>query len=83
MQFRNSISSGLKNLFDNELIPIIERYNLHNCPELEEETKWRMFEGAIEEVLHRIRLYIAVKLNRDPEKMYLSKPHKLWINQSI
>lgn len=78
---RKLITPGLKDLFANELVPIIEQYSPEKWFDVEEDIRWHIFEGAFEECLHRIRLHIANKLNWDPKRMYSAKLKKKWINK--
>jgi hypothetical protein len=52
---------GLKDLFEDELIPATQRI----VPLTDDWSKWRAFEGACEEAMHRIREHITDKMHRD------------------
>ena len=81
-QKRKLITSGLSELFESELIPLIQKYNPDNLGDIDEDTKWIAFEGAFEEALHRMRCHVAVKLNLDPNRIYSQRYKKRWINKS-
>ncbi|WP_334097073.1 reverse transcriptase domain-containing protein, partial [Helicobacter typhlonius] len=81
-QKRKLITSGLSELFESELIPLIQKYNPDNLGDIDEDTKWIAFEGAFEEALHRMRCHVAVKLNLDPNRIYSQRSKKRWINKS-
>ena len=77
---RKLIAEGIKELFEDELIPLINDYNPDTLHEIDEDIKWKVFEGAYEEVIHRIRIHIATKLNVDPSKIYIKSHKKKWFN---
>ena len=79
---RKLISEGIKELFNDELIPIIKDYNPDTLQNIDDEAKWRIFEGAYEEVIHRIRIHIATKLNLDPKKIYTNSHKRKWFNKT-
>lgn len=69
------IYDGINKLIENELIPLIEEYNPDTWPELDKDIKRKVFEGVYEEIIHRIRVHIATKLNLDTNRIY-NKSHK-------
>lgn len=64
---------GLSDLFKNELIPLLEEFKPDSIDINDDNLKFIIFEGAFEEVMHRIRKHIAVKLNLNLEKIYKKK----------
>lgn len=78
---RKLISPGLKELFKDEIIPLIDKYAPYNWTDIDEDTRWHIFEGAFEESMHRIRVHIANKLDIDPKWIYPKTFKKSWINK--
>ncbi|MDE6432102.1 MAG: hypothetical protein K2L13_01770, partial [Opitutales bacterium] len=78
---RKLISQGLADLFKYELIPLIEEFNPDSLDIEDNNLKWIIFEGAFEEMLHRIRMHIAIKLNLNPDRIYKKKKKSQWINK--
>ena len=70
---RKTISPGLHDLFEKELIPLINNFSPDSFGEVDQEVKWKAFEGAVEEAMHRIRIHITTKLNLDVNKIYFKK----------
>ena len=81
-QKRKLISSGLSELFESELIPLIQRYRPDILGDIDEDTNLLAFEGEFEEALHRMRCHIATKLNLNPERIYSQRSKKRWINRT-
>jgi hypothetical protein len=60
------VKQGLDALFRNEIEPIMEEFTpMDNSPE-----EWECFEGAYEEVMHKIRRHIMVAINKDSQRLY-------------
>ena len=79
---RKLVAVGLKDLFENELIPLLKEFDPRSITSDDTELKWTVFEGAYEEVMHRIRVHIACALNFDPVKIYKKSHHKKWLNKT-
>lgn len=77
------IVSGLKDLFINELIPLIEEYKPDKLGDVDPDVKWSAFEGVYEESLHRICMHIALKLELDPVRIYHRRRNNLFINKPV
>lgn len=78
---RKLVSNGLKELFEGELIPLLSYYDPDKFENLDQDVAWKLFEGAFEESIHRIRLHIATKLNIDVDRIYSNKMKKRWSNK--
>ena len=80
---RKIISPGLRELFVNEIIPLIKEYSPDKLGNCDQETKWNVFEGAYEESLHRIRIHIAIKLGLNPDYIYRNNSRGRFINNNL
>lgn len=69
---KNKVLPGIEALFEHELINIIKTYITREVDEIDDDTKWKVFNGALEECLHRIRRFIYGKLHLNYNNMYKS-----------
>jgi hypothetical protein len=60
------IKTGLEDLFKHEINPLVTEFQ----PDPRDWDGWCAFEGAYEESMHKIRIYILQALNRDTRKLY-------------
>ena len=68
---RNKVKEGLKDLFNREIIPMIDEYQPETlAAALDEEELWMALEGVIEKCMDLIRKHIMIKCNRNPNKIY-------------
>ncbi|KAK8870473.1 hypothetical protein M9Y10_008356 [Tritrichomonas musculus] len=81
--YRKVIGSRLKDLFINELIPMIEENKPDKLGDVDPDAKGSAFEGVYEESLHRIRMHIAFKLEIDPFRIYHHRRNNLFIIKTV
>ena len=68
---RNKVREGLKDLFNREIIPLLDEYQPKVLETiLNEDETWMALEGVIEKCMDLIRKHIMIKCNRNPNKIY-------------
>ena len=63
---RKLVKEGLTQLYENEIIPLLEEYK----PRDDSEEEWSMFEGACYHVMNIIRTHVLNKLGMRAESMF-------------